>query len=99
MLEEVIWVSGAAQEYLEANPKLVSSEAIDALIELVRLFPDIGSKVSASKRIQRVLVGRNKIYGLFYSVTGKRLIIVALIDLRQSPAEIENVLRRRVQES
>ena len=99
MLEEVIWVSGAAQEYLAANPNLISSEAIDALVELVRLFPEIGSKVNASKRIQRVLIGKNRVYGLFYSVSGKRLIIVALINLRQSPDEIEQKLRKRIQES
>lgn len=45
MLEEVIWVSGAEQDYLTSSPSLAPSEAVDGLIELIRLFPNVGPKL------------------------------------------------------
>lgn len=96
MLEEVIWVSAASTDYLDANPIVAPTEAIDGLIELIRLFPEIGGKVNGSQRLRRALVGKQKIYGLFYATRGTRLIVVALLDLRQEPAAIESILQSRI---
>ncbi len=70
-------------------------QAIDALVELIRLFPDIGSSVRDSNRLRRGLVGRARVYGLYYSASESRLIIVALLDLRQNPQVIEQILESR----
>jgi len=95
VIENVIWTGGASQDYLAADSHLASSQAIDAIIELLRLLPDMGAPVSKSQRIRRVLVGRKRIYGLYYASTGARLIVLALIDLRQNPAKIEEFLKSR----
>lgn len=39
MLENVIWISGASEDFLEADSRMAPTKAIDALIELIRLFP------------------------------------------------------------
>ena len=95
VIEEAIWTSGAADDYLRADSILASSDAIDAVISLVRLFPEMGSRVPGTDRIRRVLVGRRRFYGLYHSVVGNRLIVVALLDLRQDPDKIEGILRER----
>jgi len=74
---------------------MAPTQAIDALVELIRLFPDIGSNVQGSNRLRRGLVGRARIYGLYYAASETRLIIVALLDLRQNPQVIEQILESR----
>jgi plasmid stabilization system protein ParE len=95
MLEDVIWISGASEDFLEADSRLAPTKAIDGLIELMRLFPDIGTRVRGSDRLRRGLVGRARVYGLYYAVSESRLIIVALLDLRQDPQVIEQILESR----
>lgn len=95
MLDEVIWISGAGQDYLDSNPVLAPPEAIDGLIELIRLFPEMGSKVRGSNRLRRGLVGKKRRYGLYYTAQNNRLIIIALLDLTQDIATIESILRSR----
>ena len=97
MIKEVIWTSAASQDYLEVEPSLVSVEEIDAILGLLRLFPKMGSSATVSGRVRRVLIGRNKIMGMFYTHDGLRLIILSLLDLRQNPLTIEgNLLSRGI---
>jgi len=96
MLEEVIWISGAELDYLESNPVLAPSDAIDGLIELLRLFPEMGARVPGSDRLRRGLVGRARRYGLYYTTHGNRLIVVALLDLTRDAATIESILESRL---
>lgn len=95
MISDVIWTAGAAQDYLTSDSSLAPPPAIDALIELLRLFPDMGPLVPRSRRVRRALVGRKRLYGLYYASTAHRLIVLALIDLRQNPASIETMLKSR----
>lgn len=95
MLENVIWTSGASEDFLKADARVAPTQAIDALVELIRIFPDIGSSVRGSNRLRRALVGRARVYGLYYAASESRLIIVALLDLRQNPQVIEQILRSR----
>jgi predicted hotdog family 3-hydroxylacyl-ACP dehydratase len=94
MLKEVIWVSGAVADYLSANETLAPSDSIDEAIQLVCLFPDIGARQGRTS-IRRVLIGKQRKYALFYAFAGSRLIIVALLDLRQGPVAIEATIRIR----
>jgi hypothetical protein len=41
MITEVIWTSAASQDYLEATA-LPPTKSMDAVIELLKLFPDMG---------------------------------------------------------
>jgi plasmid stabilization system protein ParE len=101
---EVIWTSGASADlqrtfdWLEtAEPPWGETflEATSAAIELLKSFPGRGSKVRGSAQLRGVLLGKRREYGLYYAVTGNRLILTALIDLRQDPAAIEKILRER----
>lgn len=96
MLDEVIWISGADQDYLESNPVLAPPDAIDGLIELIRLFPEMGARVRGSDRLRRGLVGRKRRYGLYYTAHNNRLIVIALLDLTQDAATIESILESRL---
>ena len=60
MLKNVIWTSGAAEDFLRADSRLAPTEAIDALVELVRLFPEIGSSVRDSQRLRRGIGGAGR---------------------------------------
>jgi len=93
MTPEVIWTSGASEDYLKADPKIAPSIAIDGIVQLLRLFPEMGSSESA--RVRRVLVGRRRFYGLYYASTQSRIIVLALVDLRQDPDIVESLLRSR----
>jgi len=95
MTRHAIWTTGASQDYLKADSRLASTEAIDASVELLKLFPDMGALVSASGRVRRVLIGRTRIYGLYYGIHSDRIIVVALVDLRQDPKTIEKLLGSR----
>ena len=94
---EIIWTASASEDYLrtETDRSTDFSAAIDGALSLLRVFPEMGPKVRYSTKLRRVLVGREKQYGLYYGLTGERIIVVALIDLRQDPAIIETIIRDR----
>jgi len=103
-ITEVIWTSGASADLQQAYDWQETGdhpygdrflEATSAAIELLKTFPERGSKVRASTRLRRVLLGRRREYGLYYSVVGRRLIVTALIDLRQDPAAIQKMIDGR----
>jgi len=103
-IAEVIWTNGASADLQRTFDWLESTEppsgeafleAASAAIELLKSFLERGSKVRASPRMRRVLLGKRREYGLYYAVTGHRLILTALIDLRQDPAAIEKILNER----
>lgn len=58
MLEEVVWTSSAAGDYLASNSNQAPTQAIDGLLELIRLFPEMGTRVGTSGNLRRALVGR-----------------------------------------
>lgn len=60
-------------------------------VRLLEAFPHIGPAVYRGK-VRRVLVF-NRHHGLFYTVEGRRVILHALLDLRQNPALIMRRLR------
>lgn len=55
--------------------------------------------VRHSTRLRRVLLGRKRQFGLYYSLVGARLIVSALIDLRQAPEKIQTILDERTLDS
>ena len=93
MTPSVIWTSGATDDYFSADERLAPTSEIERIVQLIRVFPEMGSP--ESERVRRVLVGRSRIYGLYYSTDGQRIIGLALIDLRQDPFAIESSLRQR----
>lgn len=94
-MSETIWTLGAdmdVQSIYERLEKLEEgmgdrfyAEVLEDL-NLLESFPEIGSLVYADK-VRRVLVF-NRNYGLYYVVEKNRLVIHALLDLRQDPDQI-----------
>jgi len=94
---EVIWTASAAEDYLRTETERAAefAAAIDGALRVLKVFPDMGSRVRYSTRLRRILVGRKRQYGLYYGVTSERITVVALLDLRQDPGTIENIIRGR----
>jgi hypothetical protein len=64
---------------------------VDKALSILRLFPEI-APVNFGGRIRRLVVTRTTL-GIFYSVTGNRVLIGAVLDLRQSRRTITKRLR------
>lgn len=64
-------------------------DAVDRAIERLRRFPASGPIYEAPVRR---LVIRGTPLGLFYGIHGRRLAIVAILDLRQNPESISRRL-------
>jgi plasmid stabilization system protein ParE len=97
---EVIILSGADSDLDEIYSLLDETSggdaflrALDRKLELLRKFPKLAarSKIGA---VRRTRVGKS-VYGLFYTIEGNRLMVVALQDLRQDPKTIARTIRRR----
>lgn len=63
----------------------------DRTIRLVRDNPHMGIATRVEP-LRRVLISKTA-WGIFYAVTGQRIIIVSILDLRQDPQTIKNRLR------
>jgi plasmid stabilization system protein ParE len=65
---------------------------IDQALGILRLFSEAGP-MHYKNNIRRLVVTRTH-FGIFYSVTGSRILIGAVMDLRQSPKVIEGRLNK-----
>jgi plasmid stabilization system protein ParE len=77
------WDEGAGDRFYD--------EVLTA-VRMLEAFPHIGPVVHYGK-VRRVLV-YNRYYGLFYVVEGDRIILHALLDLRQDPKTLKRRLPR-----
>ena len=94
---EVIWTSSASEDYLrtETNRAAEFSAAVDGALCLLKVFPKMGARVRHSIGLRRILVGKQRRYGLYYGLTPRRITVVALVDLRQDSASIDAIIRNR----
>ena len=77
MINEAIWTSAAPQDFLRVDPRLASSREVNAILALIRFFPEMGSPVGGSVEVRRALVGKKRFFGLFYAFDAKRIIVLA----------------------
>ena len=61
-------------------------------IGLLMLNSEMGTRTKFPG-IRRLLISKTT-FGVFYSLTGRRIVLSAILDLRQSPEQIESRLRR-----
>ena len=47
------------------------------------------------RKVRKVKIGRTP-YGLFYTIEGKRLMVIAVQDLRQDPGNFARIIRSRI---
>ena len=98
MSRPVEWLSGANTDLLTAFDRFEDQQEdagkrflamVESCLQQVRQFPEMSPVYLG--RIRRKLVERS-VYGIFYAVEPTRIIVVALMDLRQDPRQI----RRRL---
>ena len=65
---------------------------VDKALGILRAFPEAGP-VNFAGRIRRLVVMKTHL-GIFYSIAGRRVLVGAVLDLRQSPRTIEEPLRK-----
>lgn len=94
---EIIWTQSATEDYLSAEVDRFGEFAagIDGALNLLRAFPRMGSPARQSLRLRRILVGKRRHFGIYYGLTENRIIVVALINLRQDEETITEILQSR----
>lgn len=99
-MAEVVLLHGAEQDLLELYLVLFEqsetraeqfSRNVDRALAVLAQFPEIGRIFEG--QFHRKLVPRFYEYGVFYSVEGSRVMVQAVLDLRQDPEQI----RRRLE--
>ena len=68
--------------------------AMDRKLELLRGFPRMVPP-ALLKKVRKVKVGRTS-YGLFYTIEGRRLMVIAVQDLRHDPRTIAKIILSRL---
>ena len=98
-MRELLWTLGAEADVQRVYERLEGWEEgagdrfyaeVLTVLDMLRSHPGIGPVVHGGK-VRRVLVF-NRNYGIHYVVEGRRVVLHALLDLRQDPREI----RRRL---
>jgi len=91
---EIVLLQGAQSDLLSiyATQGERAYLRVDNALGILRLFPEAGP-MHYKARIRRLVVTRTH-FGIFYSVTGSRILVGAVMDLRQSPKVIEGRLRQ-----
>jgi plasmid stabilization system protein ParE len=92
---EIILLQGAQSDLLSIYSLLGERTytRVDKALGILRLFPEAGP-LHFGPSIRRLVVAKTPL-GIFYSITGKRVLVAAILDLRQSPKAIEDRLRTR----
>jgi plasmid stabilization system protein ParE len=91
---ELVLLQGAQSDLLSiyATQGEQTYLRIDQALGILRLFSEAGP-VHYKNKIRRLVVVRTH-FGIFYSVTGSRVLVGAIMDLRQSPKVIEGRLSK-----
>ena len=98
---EVVILSGADADMDDIYARLEEAGggdkfllAIDRKLELLRSFPRLARR-GMSGKVRKVKIGRTP-YGLFYTIEGRRLMVIAFQDLRQDPQILARLIRSRL---
>ncbi len=97
---EIVILSGAEADLDDIYRQLGESRgenillALDRKLELLRTFPRLAPQ-RLQARIRRVKIGRTH-FDLFYAIEGRRLMVVAVQDLRQEPSALARIIRARL---
>jgi plasmid stabilization system protein ParE len=103
-IAEIIWTRGAADDLQELFTAMEAREpgsgerycdVVNGALELLRAFPARAPMAQGSARLRRLLIGTHRECGLFYAAIGGRIVVAAVIDLRQDPAKIAEMLKAR----
>lgn len=90
---EIILLQGAQSDLLSIYSLLGEKvyNRVDKALGILRVFPSAGP-VHLGDNFRRLVVSKTAL-GIFYTLTGHRVIVAAILDLRQSPDSIQIRLR------
>ena len=91
-LYDIVLLQGAQSDllnlYMRRGEKVYRQ--VDKALGVLRWFPEV-APIHAGEFIRRLVVSKTHL-GIFYSVTGDRILVGAVLDLRQSPETISGRL-------
>ncbi len=90
---EIVLLQGAQSDLLSIYSLLGERTyaRVDKALGLLKFFPEAGP-LHFGTSIRRLVVAKTPL-GIFYSITSKRVLIAAVLDLRQSPKTIKDRLQ------
>ena len=99
---EVLILSGADADMDEIYAQIEGGgredrflHAMDRELELVRGFPRM-VPITLLRKVRKKKIGRTP-FGFFYTIEGRRLMVVAVQDLRKDPRAIVRIIRSRME--
>ena len=93
-MHEVVFTLAAEIEWFD----LVQSHGdrfeipLDRTLTLLRANPEMGIEIRV-KPLRRILISKTS-RGLFYGLSGNRIVIASILDVRRDPQSIEDRLRQ-----
>jgi plasmid stabilization system protein ParE len=92
-MAEILLLHGAQSDYFEAYCRFGESfhSEIERAFSQIATFPESAPLFFGKYR--RIVIRRTP-YGAFYTITGNRALIGAILDLRQDPTNILHRLRQ-----
>ena len=90
---EIVLLQGAQGDLLsiyKARGERVYLKA-DKALGILRVFPEAGP-IHFGKNIRRLVVTKTHL-GVYYTITGNRVLVGAVLDLRQAPSMIKKRMR------
>jgi hypothetical protein len=89
---EIVLLQGAQGDLLSIYATLGEKVylQVDKSLSILRAFPEAGP-THFGERIRRLVVPKSY-FGVFYSITGNRVLVGAVLDLRQSPRSLSKRL-------
>ena len=93
-MKEVVVLQSAEKDWFELYRRLGEpfDRAFSSTVQLIAMNPEIGPFWRIAPFRRRLITGYP--VGIFYSIIGKRVVMSAVIDLRQDAASIDRQLAR-----
>lgn len=93
MALEIVWTAGAESDLLRLYDLLgdrdlaikALREPLDHALGLLSENPALGPQVRGTQRVRRLLTGPRLRFDIFYVEEARRLMMHALVDMRQNP--------------
>ncbi len=100
MVDKIIWTSGATWDLQGIYNDLEEDKAdelvarVESSLTLLKAFPERASRYKKTN-IRRLLVGHRNQYGIYYTISGRRIIIAAFARLGGNSEILDRLIRSR----
>ena len=95
-MAEIVILQGAQSDLIRITIRHGDrfENSLDRAFRQLVLFPESAPQYSSYPTIHRVLIPNSHL-AAFYSVSGERVLVIAVLDLRQDPERIQDRLEGR----